>query len=184
MRATAGMLLLFFLAATIPGIGWVPSALATVQQDLERAQDLFDFAEYQQAMELATSLITAGQLSETEERDAYIIRARSAVGLGLISQAREDFCGVHKLDQTWQPDPVMIPREEIDLFNAALLNCVEEKVEPEEEDDEGKPFYMKPVVWAATAGAVVLAILLSGGDEEEVIPEDPALADFPDPPTD
>jgi hypothetical protein len=186
MRTTSGMVLLLFLATTSPGIGWVPAALATVQQDLERAQDLYDFAEFQQAMDLVTSLIAGGQLTETQKRDAYVIRARSAVGLGLTDQAQEDFCGVHQLDQTWNPDPVMFPKDEVDAFNAAVLDCqVAAAEEEKQEDGEKKPFYMKPVVWAAAAGAVILGVVLAGGGSDDETPPatEPALDDFPEPPT-
>jgi len=185
MRATAGVLLLLFLATTSPGIGWVPAVLATVQQDIEHAQDLYDFAEFQQAMDLVTSLIASGQLTETEERDAYIIRARSAVQLGLTAQANEDFCAVHTLDQTWLPDPVMFPKDEVDLFNAAMPDCQQAAVEPDpEEGSEDVPFYKKPVAWAVGAGAVILAVLLlGGGSDDEETPAAPALDDFPPPPT-
>ncbi len=182
LRVTAGVLLLIFLSTTSPGIGWVPGALATVQQDIEHGQDLYDFAEYQQAMDLVTSLIGSGQLSDTEQRDAFIIRARSAAGLGMVAQAKEDFCAVHNLDQTWIPDPVMFPKDEVDLFNAALTDCQQAEADADQDEDgEEKPFYMKPVAWAAGAGAVILAVILLGGSEDETVVE-PALADFPPPP--
>lgn len=185
MRVTAGTLLLLFLATTSPGIGWVPEVLATVQQDLERAQDLYDFAEFQQALDIATALISAGQLTETEERDAYVIRARSAAQMGLESQAREDFCTVNKLDQTWRPDPVMFPQDEIDAFDVALLDCKVEVTEPvAETGEEGKPWYMKPVVWAGAAGVVLLAVVVGGGGGDDGDDAAPALSDFPDPPDD
>ena len=37
-RLATGVLLGFFLVTVCPGVGWVPAALATARQDLERAQ--------------------------------------------------------------------------------------------------------------------------------------------------
>jgi hypothetical protein len=184
MRVMAGALLLFFLATVSPGSGLVSLALATAAQDLEQAQDLYDFAEFQQAMDLVTSLIQGGQLTETEERDAYIIRARCAVELGLVNQAQEDFCMVHKLDQTWQPDPVLLPQDEVDVFNASLAGCqLAAAGTGQDEGGEAKPWYMKPVAWAAGAGAVILGVVLLGGGGDDDSTGEPTLAGFPDPPT-
>ena len=181
MRMTATFLLVLFTATVCPGIALIPTALAAARQDLERAQDLYDFAEFQQAVDLVTVLIDGGQLTETELRDAHILRARSSVGLGLQNQAKEDFCAVFLLDQTWKPDPVIFPQDEIDVYNSSLVGCKVAEAKPTEDEGQGKPWYMKPVVWAA-GGAAVLAVVLLGGGGDDEAPASTPLASFPDPP--
>jgi hypothetical protein len=188
LRLTATALLVSFVVTACPGIAWIPSAMAAAQQDLERAQDLYDFAEFQQALDLVTGLIEGGQLTETEMRNAYILRARSSIGLGLNAQAREDFCSVYKIDSSWKPDPVIFPKDEIDVFNSAIAGCKVAATKPAPSSagkkSESKPWYMKPVTWVA-GGAVILAAVVLGGGSDDGGGTTPAatLEDFPDPPT-
>lgn len=182
-RVTAGCLLAFFLITVCPVLDLVPAAMATPRQDLDRARDLYDFAEFQQALELVTGLIDGKQLSGTDLRDAYVLRARCAVGLNLHAMATDDFCQVMALDESWQPDPVIFPQDEIAAFQAAKGSCVKAAAdEPKPAAEGGKAWYKKPIVWGAAAGGVLLAVLLLGGgdDDEE---SGPALGDFPDPPS-
>ena len=184
-RLTAGCLLTFFLMTICPGPGWVPAALATARQDLDRAQDLYDFAEFQQALELVTGLIDGGRLSGTEARDAYILRARCAVGLGLDKMAEEDFCAVHKLDSNWAPDPVVYPKDEVDVFTASMGQCDVVVAEPKPEVKRGgKAWYKKPVTWAVGAGVILVAVVVAvaggGGDDPEPDPDLPGFPSLPD----
>lgn len=182
-RLTAGCLLAFFLITVCPIQELVPAAMATPRQDLDRAQDLYDFAEFQQALELVSGLIDGRQLTGKDLRDGYILRARCAVGLKLDTMAGEDFCAVMDLDPNWKPDPVTYPRDEIAAFNAAQGSCVKVAAEPEPAKEGGKAWYKKPIVWGAAAGGVLLAVLLAGGGGGDDSPSDPDLAGFPDPPT-
>ena len=186
LRVTAASLLVFFAATVCPGVAWIPSAMAAARQDLDRAQDLYDFAEFQQSLDLVTVLIDGGQLTETEARDAYVLRARDAIGLGLADQAKDDFCAAYQLDQTWKPDPVIFPRDEVDVFNTAVAGCKLAEVKKPASDDGGKskPWYSKPVTWIVGGAVVIGAVVLgSGGGGDDPPPADPALEDFPDPPT-
>ncbi len=179
-RLMAGSLLTFFLMATCPVTGWVPTAMATPRQDLDRAQDLYDFAEFQQALELVTGLIEGERLVGNDARDAFILRARCAVGLGLDKMAQEDFCSVLKLDKNWTPDPVVFPKDEVAVFNASVGQCdmVTTKAEPADTGG-GKAWYMSPVTWAVGGGAILLGVLLAGGGGDDPAPVDPDLAGFP-----
>lgn len=180
-RVTAGCLLAFFLITVCPVLDLVPAAMATPRQDLDRAQDLYDFAEFQQALELTSSLIDGRQLSGNDLRDAYVLRARCAVGLQLDTMAAEDFCKVMDLDAAWQPDPVIFPQDEIAAFRAAKGQCVKAAEEPKPAAEGGKAWYKKPIVWGAAAGGVLLAVLLLGGGGDDST--DPDLPGFPSPPT-
>jgi hypothetical protein len=180
-RLMAGTLLAFFVMTVCPGTSWVPAAMATARQDLDRAQDLYDFAEFQQALELVTGLVDGGQLVGDNLRDAYILRARCAVGLGLEKMAQDDFCSVMNLDKNWAPDPVVYPKDEVALFNASRGNCALETAKAEPADSSGgKPWFKKPVAWVV--GGVVLiggaALALGGGGDDDT-PADPALPGFP-----
>lgn len=180
-RLMAGTLLAFFLMTVCPGVGWIPAAMATARQDLDRAQDLYDFAEFQQALELVTGLVDGKQLVGNNLRDAYILRARCAVGLGLEKMAQEDFCSVMNLDKNWKPDPVIFPKDEVALFNASRGNCTitTAKAAPAATSGSSKPWYKKPVAWVV--GGVVLiggaALALGGGGDDT--PADPDLPGFP-----
>ncbi len=179
-RLLAGSLLTFFLMTICPGVALVPAALATARQDLDRAQDLYDFAEFQQALELVTGLIDGDQLVGNNARDAYILRARCAVGLGLDKMAQEDFCAVMEIDRAWKPDPVVFPQDEVNVFNSAVGQCDLAKAKSEPADDGGgKAWYKKPVTWAIGGAVILVAVLVaaSGGDDPE--PADPDLANFP-----
>ncbi len=181
-RLTAGSLLAFFLITVCPIQELVPAAMATPRQDLDRAQDLYDFAEFQQALELTSSLIDGRQLSGNDLRDAYVLRARCAVGLRLDTVAAEDFCAVMDLDPGWKPDPVTFPQDEIAAFAGAQGSCVKAAAEPEKASEGGKAWYKKPIVWGAAAAGVLVAVLLMGGGSDDN-PVDPPLNGFPDPPT-
>ena len=180
-KLTAGCFLAFFLMTICPGVSWVPAALATARQDLDRAQDLYDFAEFQQALELVTGLIDGGQLVGNNSRDAYILRARCAVGLGLEKMAQEDFCSVLNLDKNWAPDPVVYPKDEVDVFNASRGQCdlMAAKDEPADTGG-GKAWYKKPVAWVGGGVVALVAVLVLAGGDEETTQADPALAGFPD----
>lgn len=185
LRVTAASLLVFFVATVCPGVAWIPTVMAAARQDLVRAQDLYDFAEFQQSLDLVTVLIDGGQLTETEARDAYVLRARNAIGLGLTDQAKDDFCQAYRLDQTWKPDPVIFPQEEVDAFNAAIAGCKLTQVKPAKADDGSKktPWYAKPVTWVVAGVVVVGAVVLGSGGGDDSPPADPPLEGFPDPPT-
>lgn len=179
IRLTGSALLVAFLLTVCPGVAWMPRAFATVRQDLERAQDLYDFAEFQQSLDLLTQLIEGGQLVGENARDAYVLRARCAVGLKLDAMARDDFCTVLRLDKTWQPDPVTYPRDEISVFEAASTGCPRTTAQAAPAEG-GKPWYLKPVAWVAGGAVLLAAVVLGGGGGDET----PAttLDDFPDPP--
>ena len=183
MRVTAAVLLVFFAATSCPGIAWIPTAMAAARQDLERAQDLYDFAEFQQALDLVTALIQGGQLTETEKRDAHILRARSSIGLGLNTQAKDDFCAVFMIDPTWKPDPVIFPQDEINVFNSSVAGCKVAEAKPAPEKSTSKPWYMKPVTWVVGGAVILGAVVLGGGGGSDSPTPVPALEGFPDPPT-
>ena len=119
------------------------------------------------------------RLDDSRAREVHVLRARCAVGLKLDAMAQEDFCTVLRLDKSWEPDPVTFPRDEISVFEAARAGCVRAAAEPEPAEG-GKPWYMKPVTWAAGGAVILAAVLLGGGGDDEA--PDTTLSDFPDPP--
>jgi hypothetical protein len=134
-------------------------------------------------------------------RDAYVLKARSELGLAHKSSATEAFCQAIRVDSAWRPDPDFFTKDEIAAFDAARASCPGGAKEPAKTEpakpttttqptttttsaaavSESKPWYKKPLVLgligAAVVGGVVLA--MGGGDDDE---GDPVLAGFPPPP--
>jgi hypothetical protein len=81
-RLTAFVTLWLVLGTIMPGWALVSPAVAQGAGDLGRARDHVDFAEYEQALGILDPLIASGSLSGVSLRDAYVLKARSHIGLG------------------------------------------------------------------------------------------------------
>lgn len=180
--------LVAFLIVSGSGLGTVGHALAQVQDDLQRAREHYEFAEFDQALAILAQVIARPGEPATRLRDAYILQARCQVGLGNRLLAEDSFCEALALDPDWRPDAIFFPQSEITVFESAREGCPPRVAAPPPTvvpvrtapAKEAKPWYLKPVVWAGAAAAVVLAVVLLGGDDEEE--KVPALPAPPDPP--
>jgi hypothetical protein len=174
------------LSVFLPGRAFVPPAAAQSPSDLSRARDHVDFAEYQEALAILTPLIESGNLSGTALRDAYILKARSHVGLGQNAQARAAFCSALKVDPDWEPDEVVYTQDEIAVFNAARQECTQTAMvepAPAAAATGGTPWYAKPVTWVVGGVVLIGGILLaSGGGGGDETPPDQPIGDPPPPP--
>lgn len=179
-----------YLAVPGFGVGAVASAWAQTQDDLERAREHYEFAEFDQALALLNRVIARPGETPQRLRDAYVLQARCQVNLGNRNLAEDSFCEALALDRNWRPDPIFFPRTEIAVFESALAGCPAAAPAPEPvvqpapppKAAAAKPWYAKPVAWAGAAAAVVLAVVLLGGgdDDDETVPE--SLPAPPDPP--
>lgn len=178
--------LLAFLALPGAGLGTAGVALAQVQDDLARAREHYEFAEFDQALAILARLIARSGEPAQRLRDAYVLQARCQVGLGNRLLAEDSFCEALALDPDWLPDPIFFPRSEVEVFESAKAGCPARVVQPEPvvkpapAPKQPKPWYMKPVVWAGAAGAVILAVVLLGGGDDDEGP--PSLPNPPPPP--
>lgn len=187
--ALALLALLAFLSLPGPGLGVVGVALAQTVDDLERAREHYEFAEFDQALAILTRLIARPGETPQRLRDAYVLQARCQVGLGNRLSAEDSFCQALALDPDWRPDPIFYPRAEVEIFESARAGCPPQVVAPAPAPavtparpaaaKAAKPWYTKPVVWVGAAAVVVLAVVLAGGGGDDK-PE--SLPDPPDPP--
>ncbi|MBD3220181.1 hypothetical protein GF314_02985 [bacterium] len=178
---------------TMPGLGFggVPTALAQTD-DLQRAREHYEFAEFDQALAILDGMIAAGGQSDERMRDAQVLRARCHVGLGNANLAEEAFCEALAIDPDWRPDPVFFPRSEVEVFERARAACpepmAEEPAEPvveavptpaREAQSQSTAWYKKPLVWVGAAAAVVVAAVALGGGGDD---GDDGPGDLPPPP--
>ncbi len=190
-----------FLATAAPGV-WLGVALAAEPADLARAQEQYDFAEFQPALDLCNALIAGGTLQGAALRDAYVLKARCLVNLGNHSIARDMFCEALRLDAAWRPEANLLPRDEQADFDQALAGC---RIEPAAQavptpaapapkptwqptpipaEKGGKSFFAKPlgiVLIVAVAGGLAASLGGGGGGDGGTTPAGP-LPGFPPPP--
>jgi hypothetical protein len=200
-RATALLVLAMFTSFVTRDVLFAPAAFAaSPREELTKAEDYFQVADFSTALQKVNELLKSGDLEGTMLRDAYVLKARSELGLAHKSSATEAFCQAIRVDSAWRPDPDFFTKDEIAAFDAARASCPGGAKEPPKADpvkpattqpapttttaaavEESKPWYKKPLVLgilgAAVVGGVVLA--MGGGDDDE---GDPALAGFPPPP--
>lgn len=177
----------------LPGAAWA----ATAREELTKAEDYFQVADFQTALEKVDVLLKSGDLEGTLLRDAYILKARSELGLAHRSAAVDAFCSALKVDPAWRPDPDFYTNDEIQTFEQARASCSTTKTtEPAQKPTttptdaqkaaaaapatESKPWYKKPLVLGVIGAALIGGIALAaggGGDDGEA-----DLASFPDPP--
>jgi len=181
-RLTAFVTLWLVLGTIMPGWALVSPAVAQGAGDLGRARDHVDFAEYEQALGILDPLIASGSLSGVSLRDAYVLKARSHIGLGNNAAADDAFCSALQIDPDWRPDQVVFTQDEIAVFNAAQPGCQQQMAAAAQKSSGGKPWYAKPVTWVVGGVVLIGAIILaSGGGDDEPPPPDP-IGDPPPPP--
>ena len=178
--------LLAYLALPGLGVGTVESAFAQAADDLARAREHYEFAEFDQALAILDGMIARGGLTDERRLDAHVLQARCHVGLGNARLAAEAFCSALAIDPDWRPDPVFFPRSELDAFEAARDRCPEEEPAPTPvpvvtpvagDEGESTAWYKKPIVWLGAAAAVVVAVVVAGGGDD-----DDGGSSLPDPP--
>lgn len=180
--------LLAYLALPGLGVGTVGAAFAQAADDLARAREHYEFAEFDQALAILDGMIARGGLADERRRDAHVLQARCHVGLGNSRLAAEAFCSALAIDPDWRPDSVFFPRSELDAFEAARARCPEQEPAPEPapvvtpvagNDGGSTAWYKKPIVWLGAAAAVVVAVVVAGGGDDD---DDDSLPGPPQPP--
>jgi hypothetical protein len=200
-RAAAVLVLAAFTSFLTRDLMLAPAAFAaSPREELTKAEDYFQVADFKTALEKVNELIQSGDLEGTMLRDAYVLKARSELGLAHKSSATEAFCQAIRVDSAWRPDPDFFTKDEIAAFDSALASCPGGAKEPPKAEpvkpattqpapttttaaavEGSKPWYKKPLVLGIIGAAVVGGVVLAtgGGDDDE---GDPVLADFPPPP--
>lgn len=206
-RAVASLVLLTFMSLVTRDLVVAPAAwAATPREELTKAEDYFQVADFATALQKVDALLKAGDLEGSTLRDAHILKARCELGLAHRSNAVDSFCQALRVDAAWRPDPDFYTKDEVEAFDQARTTCatgtkdapktdtaVKPTTKDKKKDDEkrttidmtgvseSKPWYKKPlilgIIGAVVVGGIVLA--LSGGGDEDAGAD---LADFPDPP--
>lgn len=122
-RATGTVALLAFALALCPLAAPRAAAQSAAPPELEAARQDYEFAEFGPALAKLEPLIAGGALAGEMLRDAHVLKARCLVGLGRLEEAKASYCAALALDEAWTPDRVLFPREEIDVFDQALVLC-------------------------------------------------------------
>jgi len=201
-RLLAAVALAAFCSSVCPGI-----SLAAEPGKLGEARNHYEFAEFNQALDICNQLITGGSLTGDDLRDVYVLKARCLVNVGNHSMAQESFCSALKQDKSWRPAPDLLTKDEQADFDLALAGCVLETapapVKPAPAKPapaispaatapatapapaEGKPWYKKPVFWVLGAAAIGGAVALAGGGSKGGGGSSPTgpLPGFPNPPS-
>ncbi len=183
-------LLALFAHLAAPGFGFGGAAVAVAQtpassDELARAQEHFDFAEFEPALAIIARIIERPGEPATRLRDAYVLQARCHVGLGNRNLAEDAYCEALARDRQWQPDPIFFTRAEIEVFESAKLGCPPPAAptepapappRPVPAAKTSKPWYLKPVVWVGAAAVAVIAVVALGGggdDDPQSLPDPP-----------
>lgn len=100
-------------------VAFGPPAAVAQTDDLSAALTLYDQGNYEQAMQtvrdgLASGRITGGQVAAARE-----LMARCQVKMGDSAGARRTFLLIMRSDPQYRPDPLRVPPDEMEVYNAA-----------------------------------------------------------------
>ena len=186
IRGMATLTVAVFLAATLDAAFLIRSAeAASGREALEEAQDYFLVADFNTALDKVNGLLASGDLEGGALRDAWVLKARSELGLGHRSAAVDAYCEALRVDASWRPDPDFFTKDEVAVFEQAKEGCRLESTTPPPITpapvSAGEPWYKKKSTWYIAGGVVaagiLVAVLAGGGDDETA-----AEPDLPLPP--
>ena len=96
---------------------------------LDQADALYDQSRFQEAADLLAEAIRTGRVSSDDLNRARELRARALVKAGRRIEAKEAFKSVLRSDPRYRPDPIVVPPDEMDVFQTALEEFQAEQVE-------------------------------------------------------
>jgi hypothetical protein len=108
---------------------------------LDDAQKLYDAAKFTDAVALLRTALGTGQVTGNDVVAARAFLARCLVKAGQRLEAKQTFKTVLRLDPAWRPDAVMVPPDEMDVFNLALKEIQAEQVEAGQRVPASLAFY-------------------------------------------
>jgi hypothetical protein len=128
------------LTLAVPALGPRSAAAQTAPTPVRRGQDYYDQSRFDEAIVLLKDLVDRGQLSGDDLAKAREVIARSYVKKGYPAQGREMFKAILRDRPDWRPDPIRVPPDEMEVFDAALQEYQAE-VQPEaaQPTPEAKP---------------------------------------------
>ena len=96
---------------------------------IEEAQKLYDSAKFGDAVAKLRDALGTGQVTGSDVITARALMARCLVKAGNRLEAKQAFKTVLRADPAWRPDAVMVPPDEMDVFNLALKEINTEQIE-------------------------------------------------------
>jgi len=157
-----GTVLLFLIVTGFPGTSFSETILEDPMMVLDTIDMQFQFGEYEDAIRTARNFLERNDLNPAQQKTAWVLQARSHLGLGREGLARDCFCEVLRLDPKWHPDAVGFRQDEIQVFEESKLEC--EPVTPDAPPDlliSRKP-EIKPATDTRTAKTAVMRSLVPG----------------------
>lgn len=106
-----------------------PEGAAATGSVLDQATALYDQSKFQEAADLLAEAIRTGRVGGDDLNRARELRARALAKAGRRIEAKEAFKSVLRSNPAYRPDPVAVPPDEMEVFNAALKEFQAEQVE-------------------------------------------------------
>ncbi len=122
-------LLLAAPLAARPALAQQGDAAAASGSVLDQATALYDQSQFQEAADMLAEAIRTGRVGGDDLNRARELRARALVKAGRRLEAKEAFKSVLRSDPLYRPDPVRVPPDEMNVFEAALKEFQAEQVE-------------------------------------------------------
>jgi tetratricopeptide (TPR) repeat protein len=104
-------------------------AAATAISPVEQAQKLYDAAKFTEAVARLREALSTGQVTGSEVVEARALLGRCLVKTGERLEARQAFQTVLRMDPAYRPNSVVVPPDEMDVFNLALKAVTAEEIE-------------------------------------------------------
>jgi hypothetical protein len=97
---------------------------------VQRGQEYYEQARFDEAITLLRDLVDRGQLSGDDLQKAREILARAYVKKGYPTQGKAVFKSILQDTPDWRPDPIRVPPDETAVFEQALKEFEAEKTAP------------------------------------------------------
>jgi len=96
---------------------------------LQQAMEMYDTSRFQEAADLLAGAIRSGRVGGDDLNRARELRARCLAKAGRRIESKEAFKSVLRSDPNYRPNPIQVPPDEMEIFNAALKEFQAEQVE-------------------------------------------------------
>lgn len=125
-------LLAAVLAALLLTTGFAPALRVTsawaASPVVDQAQKLYDAAKFNDAAAQLRDALNNGKVVGTDAVAARALLGRCLVKAGNRLEGKQAFAAVLRLDPSYRPDAVMVPPDEMDVFNLALKEYQDDQI--------------------------------------------------------
>ncbi len=117
---------LLLVLAVVPAAGVSPALAASPV--IDDAQKLYDTAKFNDAATQLKDALSKGTVVGSDAVAARALLARCLVKAGNRLEAKREFVNVLNADPNYRPDAVIVPPDEMDVFNLALKDFQQEQI--------------------------------------------------------